>query len=384
MYITRNLESKILQSIRNNPVTAVIGPRQCGKSTLVKHLLRGFENTVYLDLERPSDMQKLENAEWYLGSLKDKLVCIDEIQRKPELFPLLRSLVDDWGGNSHFLVLGSSSRELLKQSSESLAGRISFKKLTPFTYNEISRTVSLEEYLCKGGFPRSLLAKDAIISMDWRNDFITTFIERDLIQYSGFQPVVMRRLWQMLAHHNGQTINYSSLGNSLGVSNVTIHNYLDLLEGTLMVEVLRPWFSNTRKRMVKAPKVYIADQGIANALLGLSTFDQVSGHPTLGTIWEQVVLTHVKSCLPEAEYSFYRTAGGAEIDLVVCVNQKTFAIECKASLSPALTKGNYSAIEEIRPLATFIVSPVETGWPVQAGIDVTSLNQLMVEIQNRL
>jgi len=229
-----------------------------------------------------------------------------------------------------------------------------------------------------------MLAADAMVSMDWRNDFITTFIERDLMQYAGFLPVVMRRLWQMMAYHNGQVVNYSTLGNSLSVSNVTIRNYLDLLEGTFMVEILRPWLSNTSKRLVKSPKVYIADQGIATAMLGLSSFDQVAGHPTLGAIWEQVVLTHLKSYWPDAEYSFYRTAGGAEINIVVKMNQKTFAIECKASHAPALTKGNFSAIEDIRPLATFIVSPVEMGWPVRPGVEVASLNHLNDAIANRL
>jgi DNA-binding XRE family transcriptional regulator len=182
------------------------------------------------------------------------------------------------------------------------------------------------------------------------------------MQYSGFHPVVMRRLWQMLAHHNGQTVNYSALGNSLGVSNVTIRNYMDLLEGTFMIEVVRPMFSNLGKRLVKAPKVYINDPGITNALLGLSTFDQLAGHPALGSVWEQVVLMHLKAQWPEAGISFYRTSGGAELDLVLKLNDKTFAVECKASRTPVLTRGNYSAIEDVKPLATLIVAPVEKGY----------------------
>lgn len=384
LYISRDIESQVLQSIGHYPVIAVIGPRQCGKSTLVKHLIRERENTTYLDLERPSDLQKLDNTEWYLGSQKGKLVCIDEIQRKPEIFPFIRSLVDEWGGNSHFLVLGSSSRELLKQSSESLAGRISFKRLSPFMFNEINSHVLLENYLTRGGFPRSVLASDDMVSLEWRNDFITSFIERDLMQYSGFHPVVMRRLWQMLAHHNGQTVNYSALGNSLGVSNVTIRNYMDLLEGTFMIEVVRPMFSNLGKRLVKAPKVYINDPGITNALLGLSTFDQLAGHPALGSVWEQVVLMHLKARWPAADYSFYRTSGGAELDLVLKLNEKTFAVECKASRSPVLTKGNYSAIEDVKPLATLIVAPVEKGWPVRPDIEVTGLLELHNALEARL
>lgn len=376
MYVPRELEPSVLQSIANYPVTAVIGPRQCGKSTMVKNLIQGREDVTYLDLERPSDLQKLESGEWYLGSQKGKLICIDEIQRKPELFPLIRSLVDDWGGNGHFLVLGSSSRELLKQSSESLAGRISFKYLSPFTSNELQNNILPEDYLVRGGFPRSILATDNVVSLDWRNDFITSFIERDLIQYSGFHPLVMRRLWQMLAHHNGQTVNYSAIGNSLGVSNVTVRNYIDLLEGTFMLYVVRPFLSNQGKRLVKAPKVYISDSGLTTALLGISSFDQLAGHPVLGSIWEQVVLSQLRSLCPGRIISFYRSAGGAELDFILESGNKTIAVECKASLSPAPGRGNYSAISDVKPLVTYIVAPVEKGWTMSPGIEVINLKEL--------
>ena len=384
MYVSRDIESVVLKSIANYPVTTITGPRQCGKSTLAKHLIMNWDKTVYLDLERPSDLQKLENSEWFLNTQKGKLICIDEIQRKPDIFPIIRSLVDEWGGNSHFLVLGSSSRELLKQSSESLAGRISFKRLSPFVISELDSHISLEKFLSRGGYPRSILAADDVTSIEWRNDFITSFIERDLIQYSGFHPLVMRRLWQMLAHNNGQTVNYSSLGNSLGISNVTVRNYIDLLEGTFMVEVVRPLFSNLEKRLVKAPKVYIADQGITNALLGLTTFEQLAGHPALGSVWEQVVLMHLKSRWPDLIFSFYRTTGGAELDLVLKSGEKTIAIECKASRTPVLTRGNYSAIADVKPLTTFIVAPVEKGWPVQPGVEVISLGELIMAVEGKL
>jgi uncharacterized protein len=256
--------------------------------------------------------------------------------------------------------------------------------LSPFMHSEINSLVLLEKFLSRGGFPRSILAGDDVISLEWRNDFITSFIERDLMQYSGFHPVVMRRLWQMLAHNNGQTVNYSALGNSLGISNVTVRNYIDLLEGTFMIEVVRPLFSNLGKRLVKAPKVYIADQGITNALLGLSSFDQLAGHPALGSVWEQVVLMHLKSHWPDLVISFYRTAGGAELDLVLKSGEKTIAFECKASRSPVLTRGNYSAIADVKPLTTFIVAPVEKGWPVHPGIEVVSLGELLSAIEDIL
>jgi len=189
MYYNRLIEDEILQSIRSNPVTAILGPRQCGKSTLARQIAKKTGNEyIYLDLERPSDIQKLGDAEWFLGTQKDKLICLDEIQRKPDLFPLIRSLVDEWGGNGHFLVLGSASGELLKQSSESLAGRISYKRLTPFLYDEIKDHFKLADYMSRGGFPRSLLASGNKNSFEWREDFISTFLERDLLLWSGFSP----------------------------------------------------------------------------------------------------------------------------------------------------------------------------------------------------
>lgn len=375
-YITRNLENKVRQSLETNPVTAILGPRQCGKSTLALHVLKDYPEALYLDLERPSDLLKLNNAEWFLSGNRHRLICMDEIQRKPELFPLIRSLTDEWQGVGHFLILGSSSRELLKQSSESLAGRVSYLHLSPFIFEEIASKLSLEEYLVRGGFPRSTLSDSSILSHTWLNDFISTFLERDLLQYSGFAPLVMRRLWQMMAHNNGQTVNYSALGNSLGVSNVTIKNYLDLLERTFMIDVLQPWHANLKKRIVKAPKIYISDAGITAALLGLSDFNQLAGHIALGAVWEQVVLSQLKNSFPFAAYSFYRTAGGAEIDIVMEYKGIRFAIECKISKSPQLTKGNYSALTDVQPLQSFVVAPVREGWPVNNNQDVVNLSEL--------
>lgn len=381
-YITRNLENKVRQSLETNPVTAILGPRQCGKSTLALHVLKDYPEALYLDLERPSDLLKLNNAEWFLSGNRHRLICMDEIQRKPELFPLIRSLTDEWQGVGHFLILGSSSRELLKQSSESLAGRVSYLHLSPFIFEEIASKLSLEEYLVRGGFPRSTLSDSSILSHTWLNDFISTFLERDLLQYSGFAPLVMRRLWQMMAHNNGQTVNYSALGNSLGVSNVTIKNYLDLLERTFMIDVLQPWHVNLKKRIVKAPKIYISDAGITAALLGLSDFNQLAGHIALGAVWEQVVLSQLKNSFPFAAYSFYRTAGGAEIDIVMEYKGIRFAIECKISKSPQLTKGNYSALTDVQPLQSFVVAPVREGWPVNNNQDVVNLSELKEKLMS--
>ncbi len=382
-YIKRNIEDKISKSLKNFPVTAIIGPRQCGKSTLVKHIV-GKQDSVYLDLERPSDIEKLSNPEFFLSSQKGKLICIDEIQRTPELFPLIRSLVDEWNQPGCFLILGSASRDLLKQSSESLAGRISYKTLTPFLWQELRhrKPLSLEQYLARGGFPQSVLAKDDEISFEWRENFISTFLERDLLQWSGFTPVTMRRLWQMLAHVNGQTVNYSVLSNSLGVSSSTIKNYIDLLEGTFMVSVVPPYHSNLGKRLVKAPKIYISDSGIATALLGIRNFQTLAGHPVIGSLWEQIVLVNLQAAFPEATFYYYRTTHGAEIDFVMRLFTYTFAIECKSSLSPSLSKGNYNAMEDIDPSHVFVAAPVETGWGMKENINVVNLDEIIAQIQN--
>jgi uncharacterized protein len=376
MYIKRQIEGEIISALERSPVTALIGPRQAGKSTLAGAIMQKSGDAVYLDLERPSDLQKLQDAEWFLTSQKEKLICIDEIQRKPELFPVIRSLTDEWQQPGKFLILGSASRDLLRQSSESLAGRISYKKLTPFLWSEISDKTTIESYILRGGFPRSLLAANDEDSLAWREDFITTFLERDLLQWQGFTPTTMRRLWQMIAHMNGQIVNYSMLGNSLGVSNVTVKNYIDLLEATFMLTVVAPYRSNTKKRLVKSPRIYISDQGINNALLHLENFGELYGHPVIGSAWEQVVLSNLKGHFPAAEYNFYRSAGGAEIDFVMKHKNRTFAIECKSSQSPKPSKGFYSAIEDIQPDHAYIVAPVKEGWPLNRTTDVVNLTEV--------
>ena len=376
-YITRLIESQVLESLSNNYVTAIIGPRQCGKSTLAKHIVKNFSKSIFIDLERNSDLAKLEDPEWFLTSQRGKLICIDEIQRKPDLFPLIRSLTDEWDYNGAFLILGSASRDLLKQSSETLAGRISYQILTPFLWNEIGTFTSMEKYQTQGGFPRSMLAAATGISFRWRENFITTFLERDLMQWAGFSPQTMRRLWQMLAHTNGQTTHLSMYAKSLGVSDTTVKNYIDLLRETFMVELLPPYISNLGKRLVRSPRVYIADSGITAALLGLREFTQIAGHPVVGALWEQMVLTNLKGEFEDAEFFFYRTSGGAEMDIVMKYYDKVIAIECKSTVSPSLSKGNYHAIEDIRPLTTFVVAPVKAGWQLKAEITVVSLDELI-------
>ncbi|MDR2179882.1 MAG: DUF4143 domain-containing protein [Synergistaceae bacterium] len=241
--------------------------------------------------------------------------------------------------------------------------------------------MTLERYLTAGAFPASLRAESDSTSFLWRENFIRTFLERDLPQWTGAAPDSIRRLWRMLAHVNGQTVNYAVLASSLGVSDQTVRSYVDLLSSTYMVESIPPYHSNLGKRMRKAPKVYVADSGLVCALLGLHSFEDILGHPGFGALWEQVALSNLRGAFPGAEICHYRSMGGAEIDFVVSLGySRVFAVECKASLNPVLTKGTYCALEDIKPLHTFIVSPVREGWPVADGIDVTPLGSLSAAV----
>jgi uncharacterized protein len=384
MYYSRLQENEILVSLKSNPVTAILGPRQSGKSTLAKKILESYPNALYLDLERPSDIEKLKDAEWFFQSNSMMLFCIDEIQRKPDLFPLLRSLTDEWGRNGAFLILGSVSRDLLQQSAETLAGRIRYLHLSPFLYSEVQNNFSMNEYLIRGGFPRSLLAADLNESFRWREDFITGYLERDLLLWSGFSPVTMRRLWQMLAHLNGQTVNYSLIGNSLGVSHNTIRNYIELLSETFMLSIVPPFFNNTKKRLVKAPKIYLPDQGVLNALLDVRDFNQLSGHPVMGSLWESVVLSNLQSLIPSGDFYFYRTSNGAELDFIFTIGSKLAAIECKATLSPVISKGTYIALEDTGISKLIVIAPVEKGWRKSDNTFIASLGEAVPLIRNEL
>jgi len=379
--IQRFVYQDIIFSLENFPVTAILGPRQCGKSTLAKQIT-SQKDSIYLDLEKPSDLAKLENPEWFFNANKDKLICLDEIQRMPDLFPLIRSLVDDWGKNGSFLILGSASRDLLLQSSETLAGRIHYIYLQPFLWDELASTTTLEKYIEKGGFPRSILTESNKASTEWRKSFISTFLERDLLLWQSFSNTTMRRLWQMLAHLNAQILNYSELGNALGMSSVQIRNYIDLLESTFMVYRLQPYFSNLGKRLIKSPKIYLTDAGITQTLLNINDFNQLTGHPSVGNIWEQIVLMNLKGHFHDSDFYFYRTNHGAECDIVMQYNQKTYAIECKVDYNPKLTKGNFLAFEDINPFKIYIVTTGSDSWSMNAKIEIVSLKKLITTLQS--
>ena len=238
----------------------------------------------------------------------------------------------------------------------------------------------LEQYISRGGFPPSVLSDEDSHSFEWRIDFIATFLERDLLQFAGFPPTTMQRLWQMLAHSNGQILNLSKLGDSLGVSHTTIRNYVDLLEGTFMVKQIRPWTGNTKKRLVKSPRVYLTDTGITAALLQLRSFEQIAGHPVFGSLWETLVIIHVFEHLPNAKLSFYRSSNGDEIDLLIHHESRTIAVECKASVAPILNRTFFNAIEDVKPDKVLIVAPVSKGFPIKKNINVVSLSELIESI----
>ncbi|MCK9421307.1 MAG: ATP-binding protein [Bacteroidales bacterium] len=378
-YIQRIKEEEILDNLAHFPAVAILGPRQCGKSTLAKHLLKGRKDTIYLDLENPSDRQKLSEPELFFSMYPDKLLCLDEIQRVPELFPLLRSLIDKNERNSQFLILGSASRDLLRQSSESLAGRIVFVELTPLLLKELSDE-DLADFWLKGGFPRSYLVRDEAISFRWRLSFISTFLERDLVSL-GFNipPLTMHRLWKMCANQHGQLINLSQFGGSLGISHTTVRKYLDLLKETFMVRILLPVDTNMNKRLIKAPKIYLRDNGILHALLNIHTKNELLGHPIMGASWEGLVIEQMISLFGEEDSGFYRTAGGAELDLVVRRGNRKIAIECKASLAPRLERGFYQAMDDLQIDEAWVISPVDNSYPLKNNVRVMPLGEAMDE-----
>ena len=344
---------EIESSIRNNPVTAIMGPRQCGKTTLARAIAQAIESTIF-DLEDPADFDLLSETPKIILQQQKGLVILDEIQRIPELFPLLRVLADETDSFRKFLILGSSSPELIQKSSESLAGRIGFVHLTGFKLHEIG-SENLERLWQRGGFPRSYLAPDEPQSFSWRENFIQTFLERDISNY-GFNipPVTLRRFWLMLAHYHGQIWNGAEFARSMGVSEPTVKRYLDILTGTFMIRQLQPWYENIKKRQVKAPKVYIRDSGILHALLGVEK-NGLYTHIKSGASWEGFVIEQLLSKLKSRDFFYWRTHSGTELDLMVIKNGKKLGFEVKFSETPKITRSMLSAVDDLRLDKLFLV-----------------------------
>lgn len=386
-YLPRRIQRQIEARLADFPVVAVLGPRQCGKTTLIRETVGSRPGVVYLDLERPSDLNKLRDPELFFNLQRSQgtasLFCLDEIQRIPEIFPLLRSLADEERRNGQFLLLGSASRDLLRQTSETLAGRITYLELTPFLASELpgDDPGTMPRLWFRGGFPRSFLASSDESSRAWRESFTRTFLERDIPQLGFNVPAAtLHRLWRMLAHLHGQTLNSSQLGAALGVSHTTVRSYLDLLTQTFMVRLLEPFAANTKKRIVKSPKVYLRDSGILHSLLQIDALDDVLAHPICGASWEGLVIENVIAALPGWQASFYRTSDGAEIDLILERGRRRIAVECKASTAPAVSRGFWSALKDLDIGEAWVVAPIAEPYPIREGVTATPLKAFVDQV----
>ncbi len=349
------LEQQLRRLIRLNPVTALLGPRQCGKTTLARQIAKAVR-AEYFDLEDPVSVRRLAEPMTSLGPLRG-LVVIDEVQRQPGLFPALRVLADRRLSPAHFLILGSASPDLLRQGSETLAGRIAFLDMGGFDLSEIGAN-RLRRLWTRGGSPRSYLARSEAASYAWREDFIRTFLERDIREFGvGIPAVTLRRLWMMLAHYHGQIWNASEIARSLGEAHSTVKNHLDVLTGALMVRQIQPFHENISKRQVKSPKVFLRDTGLLHALLGIGSFRMLEGHPKLGASWEGFILNELVRMAGERNIFFWATQAGAELDFLLLVAGKRVGIEVKYGDAPALTKSMRIAMADLRLDRLLVVYP---------------------------
>lgn len=389
--IQRELYQELVDSLARQAAVGLLGPRQVGKTTLAFEVSRQIPS-IYLDLEKPSDRAKLTDPELYLQAQADKLVILDEIHQMPEIYGVLRGLIDNGrrAGQAmgRFLILGSASIDLLRQSSESLAGRIEYLDLGPLNLVETAATPDNPSQLwLRGGFPQSFLASSDTNSLRWRQNFIRTYLQRDIPQFGPrMAATTIERLWTMLAHHQGGLLNASQLASGLGISAPTVTAYIDLLVDLLLVRRLQPWQANVGKRLVKSPKVYIRDSGLVHALLQVRTWDDLQGHPVAGPSWEGFVIENILSVIPEGTTAgFYRTAAGAEIDLVLNFgNPKVkgvWAIEIKSGLSPKPGRGFYHAIADLNPARSFVVYSGNDRYPLGPGIEAISPLELMQRIK---
>ncbi len=361
--------------VKNGPqVIALLGPRQCGKTTLAKQFIRGQKNIHFFDLEDPTDLAKLQNPKLALQDLKG-LVVIDEIQRLPEVFPLLRVLADRKPLKTKFLILGSASRDLINQSSETLAGRISYIEVTPFSNAE---TLSTERLWIRGGFPKSFLAKNNSSSFKWRQDYISTFLERDLPQLGiNIPSLQLRRFWTMLSHYHGQTWNSSEFARSFGTADTTVRKYLDILTGTFMIRQIQPWYQNIGKRVVKAPKVYLRDSGLLHVLLGVKTKQDLFSHPKLGASWEGFVIESLAHAfqINQEECYYWGVHGQSELDLFLPHHKKPIGFEVKFTEKPLITKSMHSAIKDLNLDKLYVVHPGNDNFIMDEKISAVSLKE---------
>jgi predicted AAA+ superfamily ATPase len=383
--INRRITPRLSHLLQQSPAVALLGPRQVGKTTLALEI-GATRHSLYLDLESDADRTRLAEPELYLAAHADELVILDEVHRMPDIFQPLRGLIDrgrrSGRRTGRFLLLGSASMDLLHQSGETLAGRIAYLELAPIDVLEAG-TDQANRLWVRGGFPESLLAETDADSLRWRRDFIRTYLERDVPQFGmRIAAEALRRLWTMLAHHQGSLLNAAGFARGLGIDGKTVSSYIDLLTDLLLVRRLSPWHANVGKRLVKSPKIYVRDSGLVHALLGLSDQEAILGHPVAGASWEGFVIETLIGAAPAGtEASFYRTSAGAEVDLLLALpNGRRWAIEVKRSLSPKVEKGFHLACEDLQPEHKLIVYPGTDGFPLSHGVEAVGLATLAREL----
>jgi uncharacterized protein len=376
MMFDRKLLAALRRRLALQPAAVLLGPRQVGKTTLAQVLAAEYPDAVVLDLERESERARLAQPEAFFARHRGRLVVLDEVQAVPEIFAALRPEIDADRRPGRFLLLGSASGRLLRQSSESLAGRVAYLELAPLLIEEVGAApVPASSLWLRGGFPPSFTAADDAASFAWRGDFIQTILARDLPQLGVTIPAeTLRRFWRMCAHLQGQLFNASQLGAALGgVAHTTVGRYLDLFVDTLMLRRLEPHFVNVGKRLVKSPKVYVRDSGILHALLNIATIDDLSAHPIVGRSWEGFVIEQIVGAAPPlAQFSFYRTAAGAEMDLVVTEGGRSVGYEIKLSSAPKVGKGFWHACEDLGVERAYVVAPVSESYPLAENVEVVS------------
>ena len=386
--LLRWITDKLKKDIAHTPAVVLLGARQVGKTTLAKTIQKK-QDSIYLDLEAPEDLLKLSDPTSFLSLHRDKLIILDEIQRIPEIFLVLRGIIDQNRAagrrTAQFLLLGSASMDLLRQSSESLAGRISYLEMSGLNVLEIiDEKAELQKLWLRGGFPDSYLADSDNFSMDWLENLIRTYLERDIPQMGFRIPATrLRRLWTMLAHLQGESVNYSKLGSNLEIYGKTVGHYIDILVDLLLVRRLEPWHANVKKRLVKSPRFYIRDSGIHHKLLSINNYDALLSNPTLGKSWEGFVIENIHSILPRhSETYFYRTAAGAEIDLVIKLSSnEIWAIEIKSGVAPKISKNFRQTCQDIKATQKYVVYGGDDEFPVGGGVTVISLRRLMEKLQ---
>ena len=379
----RQSQQKLIQRLQQFPAVGLLGPRQVGKTTLAFAQKALYPDALYLDLELPSAQRQMDDPEAFLMAHAQQLVILDEVQRMPELFGILRGVIDQrrrmGQASGQFLLLGSATGVLMQQSSESLAGRVAYVELPPLLAPEIftdqPSVADLNALWVRGGFPMSWLAPSDADSMAWREVFMATYMEKDIPALGPRIPATtLRRLWTMLAHHQGELLDLSKLAAALAISGQTVSRYIDLLCDLMLVRRLPAWHGNVGKRLVRSPKVYVRDSGLVHALLGLPNLDAVLGHPIAGSSWEGFVMEQLINAAPQAQACFYRTSNGAEVDLVLTFrNQQTWVIEIKRSSAPTVSRGFYQAATDLGAVRKLLVAPVAQPYPMKDGIEVVDV-----------